>query len=103
MHSETTDDLDQWLRERKVFALERDGQRYFPSYAFDSSYRPLSAVAGVLGILKDFYRNDESVAAWFESTSSFLGGARPRELVASDPERTMACAQDCANNMRCAG
>ena len=100
--SETTDNVDQWLRERKVFALERDGERYFPSYAFDSSSRPLSAVASVMQIFKDFY-SDESVAAWFESTSSFLGGARPRELVASAPVRVLASAQDCVNNARYAG
>jgi len=98
----TTENVDQWLRERKVFALERSGERYFPSYAFDSSCRPLSAVVGVMRIFKDFY-GDESVAAWFESTSSFLGGARPREVLACDPERVLACAQHCVDNARHAG
>jgi len=100
--SETMDNVEQWLLERKVFAIERDGDRCFPSYAFDPSCGPLSAVASVMQIFKDFY-SDESIAAWFESTSSFLGGARPRELVASDPERVVACAQDCASNTRYAG
>jgi hypothetical protein len=100
--SVTTDTVDQWIRERKVFALELDGERYFPSYAFDSTCKPLSAVADVMRIFKDF-RSDEAIAAWFESTSSFLGGARPRELVASAPERVVAGAQDCVNTERYAG
>ena len=34
------------------------------------------------------------LAAWFESTSSFLGGQRPREVIAYDASRVVEAAFD---------
>ena len=93
--------VEGWLARRELFALHLDRQAYFPAYAFDSHTRPLPAVAKILRIFAD--SSDMSVAAWFESTSSSLAGARPRELLQSDPARVIAAAQQSVDNDRYAG
>src|SRR6185369_3582980 len=94
-------DLEQWTRDRKVFSLIRDGLEYFPAYLFDADFRPLPAVQTILKILHA--HSPKGLAAWFESTSSFLGGARPREIVSAAPERAMAAAEDADEAMRYTG
>ena len=94
-------DLEQWTRDGKVFSVVRDGLEYFPAYLFDADWRPLPAVQSILGILHA--QSPEGLAAWFESTSSFLGGARPREFLSAAPERVIAAAQDADVAVRYAG
>jgi hypothetical protein len=94
-------DLEQWMHDRKVFSVVRDGLEYFPTYVFDAHFRPLPAIQSILEILH--VQGPEGLAAWFESTSSFLGGARPREILGVAPERAIAAAQDFDVAMRYAG
>lgn len=82
--------IEQWRAERKVFAINHDGCDLYPRYAFDVQMRPLALVSEVLAILVD--SSAMSVAAWFESTSSFLRGKRPRELAAEAPDQVKAAA-----------
>ena len=35
----------------------------------------------------------ELMASWFDSTSRFLGGKRPRELVTNEPAKALAAAR----------
>lgn len=84
--------VNRWKKDRKVFAIQRDGRDYFPRYALGPDFRPLPAVAAVLKILP--WQSGERLAAWFESTSSFLGGKRPREVLSSDPKWVARAAQD---------
>ena len=35
----------------------------------------------------------ELTAGWFDSTSRFLGGKRPRELVTNEPAKALAAAR----------
>jgi hypothetical protein len=75
--------VNRWKKERKIFAVTRDGRDYFARYALGPDFRPLPAVAAVLKVLP--WQGGDRLAAWFESTSSFFGGKRPREVLASDP------------------
>lgn len=84
--------VNRWKKDRKIFAVTRDGRDYFPHYALGPDFRPLPAVAAVLKILP--WQSGERLAAWFESTSSFLAGKRPREVLASDPTWVARAAQD---------
>ena len=81
-----------WLAERKIFAIERAGQRLYPRYAFDALYNPLPGVASVIRELAQF--SPFRMAGWFESTNGYLGGSRPRELIADEPDRVIAAAKD---------
>ena len=81
-----------WKANGQLFAIRRDGRDMYPRYALGDDFTPLPVVKRVLKTLVD--HDPLRVAAWFESTSSFLGGKRPRELLASKPERALQAAQD---------
>ena len=81
-----------WKTNNQLFAIRRDGRDMYPRYALGDDFTPLPAVKRLLKTLADY--DSLRVAAWFESTSSFLGGKRPRELLASKPERAVQAAQD---------
>ena len=82
--------IERWKEERKVFAINHEGRELYPRYAFDEQLRPLAVIDEVLTIFVD--SSAMSVAAWFESTSSFLRGKRPRELAANAPDQVKAAA-----------
>lgn len=81
----------EWLQAMSVFAIEHEGRRLVPFYAFDPSGEPYSVLAQVIDILAGY--KPFRLASWFESTSSMLGGRRPRELLASDPQAVIAAAR----------
>ena len=83
--------VHRWLQEGRVFAIERDGHKEFPRYAFDSGGIPLPVLQEVL---KEFGDTPPiRVASWFESTSATLNGKRLRELLTSAPDSVVAAAR----------
>jgi hypothetical protein len=82
---------NRWKNERKLFAVEYDGQHRFPRYALDENYRPLPAVQAILLVLGKI--SDWRIAAWFESSNAWLDNRRPREVLATAPEAVIAAAQ----------
>lgn len=92
--------LNRWKKDRRLFAIHRDGRDYFPRYALGPDFRPLPAVAQVLNVL---LWDGEQLAAWFESTSSSLGGKRPRELIARNPEAVIRAASQAVESEQFAG
>lgn len=82
---------NRWKNERKLFAVEYDGQDRFPRYALDENYRPLPAVEAILRVLGMI--SDWRVAAWFESSNAWLDNRRPREVLATSPEEVIATAK----------
>nr|WP_315227026.1 antitoxin Xre/MbcA/ParS toxin-binding domain-containing protein [uncultured Albidiferax sp.] len=74
---------NRWLKDKRVFAIERRGAYEFPDYAFDPLGQPIPALREILAILEGYapFR----LATWFESPSSALDGRRPRELLATHP------------------
>jgi hypothetical protein len=85
-------EVQDWIRDRRVLALQRDGVVLLPAYAFDSDGMPRDVLAKVMAEFNGLY-DDMGVAAFFESPSSFLTGLRPRELMTSDPDRVAAAAK----------
>jgi len=81
-----------WQQAGKVFAIERAGQRLYPSYVFDELGQPLPAVQEILRVLDGY--TPFRIAAWFESTSSMLDGQRPRELLATHPAAVIVAARE---------
>lgn len=81
-----------WKANDQLFAIRREGRDMYPRYSLSDDFTPLPAVRRVLKALAG--HDPLRVAGWFESTSSFLGGKRPRELIGSRPERVIQAAQD---------
>ena len=87
---------NRWKNERKLFAIEYDGQDRFPRYALDENYRPLPTVKTVLGILGEI--SSWRIAAWFESTNAWLDNRRPREVLAREPQKVIDAAHEYLSN-----
>jgi len=93
--------LQQWLSDGTIFAVEWDGEARFASYLFGPDRHPVAGIATVLQILEG--SSARSVAAWFESASSYLGGRRPRQLIATSPELVADAARDTVEAEQFAG
>lgn len=81
-----------WKTLREVFAIEHDGKDRYPRYAFGIDWRPLPVLKEVIATFAP--TDPMRLAAWFESTSSFLGGRRPRELIAEDGAKVLDAVRD---------
>lgn len=76
----------------ECFSIQKDGRDVYPRYAFADDFRPLPAMADVM---ETFHGWDAlRIAGWFESSSSYLQGRRPRELIGSDPALVVGAAKD---------
>ena len=84
--------VSRWKRQGRIFALQHSGKDLYPKYALGADFQPLPAIKSILGVLRGY--DPKLMATWFESTSGFLAGKRPREVIASDPERVLAAAKD---------
>lgn len=94
-----TREVEEWIRGRRVLALQCDGVVLLPAYEFGADGMPLAVIARVMDEFHGMY-GDMGVAAFFESRSGFLSGLRPREIVASDPDRVAAAAKFNADTVR---
>jgi len=87
--------LHKWKRDVAIFAIRRNGVDYFPGYALDPAneyrpYRPLKKVLEQFAGSKDGW----GLAFWFQSVNSFLGGKRPMDVLAKNPDAVIAAAAD---------
>jgi hypothetical protein len=78
-----------------IFFINRNGEDYFPGYALDpeQSYLPYRALRTVIEHFKPT-KDGWSLAFWFQSVNSFLGGKRPMDLLAEKPDEVIAAAAD---------
>lgn len=83
--------VNRWKQQRQIFALDVHGQDWYPKYALEDDFRPRPAIAKVMAALADW--KADRLASWFEAKSSTLGGERPREVIASDPQRVVDAAK----------
>ena len=86
---------NKWKRQGQIFAIHHKGIDYFPGFGLDPDrgFRPLKALADVIGILAG-HKDGWGMAYWFQSVNGFLGGKRPQDLLATDPDRVIAAARD---------
>jgi hypothetical protein len=84
--------VSRWQKEGKVFSILHSGVRLYPTYLFDELGNPLPAVQAVLNVFDGYL--PFRIASWFESTSGMLGGKRPRQVIATDPQAVVAAAAD---------
>lgn len=86
---------NKWKKQGAIFAIRHQGADYFPGYGLDpaAGHRPFEAMATILevfGTVKDGW----GIAYWFSSVNSFLGGRRPQDMLATQPDRVIAAARD---------
>jgi hypothetical protein len=86
------DTIAGWQQQGRVFSIRDGARELYPRYLLDDVFEPIPAVAEIVRVLSGY--TAQGIAAWFESTSSFLGGQRPRELLAPEPQRVIAAARD---------
>ena len=81
-----------WKEQGMIFALRRSNCFMYPRYEFADDYKPLPVIREILSEFDG--ASAVRIASWFESTSSFLNGRRPREIVASNPDLVVQAAKD---------
>jgi hypothetical protein len=79
-------------KEGKVFSIEYGRRQLFPTFQFDSDWRPREAVAAVLWQLADAGLQGWSIALWWTAANGWLDGARPVDLLDEKPEQVVAAA-----------
>lgn len=86
---------NKWKRSQQIFAIQHNGVDYFPGYGLDpqANWRPRKALKAVLEVFGDD-KDGWGLAYWFLSANSFLGGRRPQDVLATDPEQVVAAARD---------
>ena len=87
-----TGTVSRWKQQGRIYALRQGGKDCYPKYALGADFRPLPVIKEIMAVLAGW--EPELLAGWFDSTSRFLGGKRPRELVASEPAWVLAAAHN---------
>jgi len=86
---------NKWKRQRQIFAIHHNGVDYFPGYALDpaTGYRPRKSLKPILDVFGD-EKDGWGIAGWFLALNSFLGGRKPQDLLASEPQTVLDAALD---------
>lgn len=84
--------VSRWKQQGRIFALHWGGKDCYPRYALGADFHPLPVIKNILAVLAGY--DPDLLAAWFDSTSRFLGGKRPRELVTTEPAKVLASARN---------
>ncbi|WP_445767186.1 hypothetical protein [Rheinheimera sp.] len=82
---------NKWKRESKIFAVSQDGRDLFPEYALGDDGKPLPAIKNILKIF-DGKMSAWSIAAWFASGNSWLGGDTPMSKLKAQPDAVLKAA-----------
>ena len=84
---------NKWKRNREIFAIQHGREDYLPVYALGPDHRPRKEMAQILKIFGDA-KDGWGLAFWFAALNSFLDDERPQDVLATDPERVIAAAED---------
>lgn len=83
-----------WKKLKQIFSIPYKSKDYYPGYGLDPAqeYRPLPALKPIIEAFGEGASGWE-LAFWFDSPNSYLGGKRPKERLAEDPEKVLCAAQ----------
>ena len=84
--------VSRWKQQGRIYALRQAGKDYYPKYALGPDFHPLPVIKQIMVVLAGYA--PELLAAWFDSTSRFLGGKRPLDLLATEPALVLAAARN---------
>lgn len=84
-----------WLCSPKIFVLQHEDDDYFPAYGLDpsASYGPQPGMAEVIATLAA-KKDGWAMAFWFGSSSSYLGGCLPKDVLRDEPLIVFEAAKD---------
>ena len=74
-----------------VLMIEVNGTKFCARYGLDDQCRPLPAMGQVLEVLASW--DEWQIGFWFDAVNSYLGGRRPRDVLASRPDAVVAAAK----------
>lgn len=83
---------NKWKRESRIFAVSHDGRDLFPEYALGDDGKPLPVFKDILKIFGG-KKSAWSIAAWFASVNSWLGGNTPMSTLKSQPDAVVEAAR----------
>ena len=84
---------NRWRSEGRVLAVGVGDELLYPGFQFTSEGRPHAAVADALRELRAAPGlTDWQAALWFASPTGWLGGRRPVDVLAEDPEAVVEAA-----------
>ena len=85
----------QWKQQGDIFTINDHGTEYYPAFGLEkeAGYRPYRVMSKIIDILKD-HKDGWEMAFWFQSVNSYLGGLRPQDLMATDPNLIVDAAFD---------
>ena len=81
-----------WKQEGQIFSVSCRGEDSFPGYQFDGKGKPLPVIARVLAVVGSKWRGWE-LALWFVSSTGWLNGRSPVELLHSEPDEVVQAAE----------
>jgi hypothetical protein len=82
-----------WLAERRVFAVEHLGHRYFPAFQFGIDSRPRPVVRRILEVFEPHGLEGWELALWFTTASGWLDDQRPVDRLAGAPDDVVMSAE----------
>jgi hypothetical protein len=82
-----------WLAERRVFAVEHLGHRYFPAFQFGIDNRPRPVVRRILEVFEPHGLQGWELALWFTTASGWLDDQRPVDRLAGTPDDVVMSAE----------
>lgn len=82
---------NRWKRADKIFAITSEGKDLYPAYALDVGGQPLPQMKKIIQLFGET-KTPWSLALWFGSPNSWLGNQKPKDLLASAPERVLEAA-----------
>lgn len=83
---------NRWKQEGRIFAVPHGGQHLWPGFQLDDEGQPKPVIAEVLEVLEPDL-TPWQLALWFTGRSGWLDGARPVDLLESEPERVVEAAR----------
>ncbi|HHH0217652.1 TPA: integrase [Yersinia enterocolitica] len=83
---------NRWKSAGRIFALQLNGKDKYPEYALDEGFRPIPVVKQVISLLGE-KKTPWGLAIWFGSKNSWLGGKKPKDVLATMPKQVLLAAQ----------
>ncbi|EKN3683014.1 integrase [Yersinia enterocolitica] len=83
---------NRWKSAGRIFALQLNGKDKYPEYALDEGFRPIPVVKQVISLLGE-KKTPWGLAIWFGSENSWLGGKKPKDVLATMPKQVLLAAQ----------
>lgn len=82
---------NRWKKEGRICSVMVGHSPLFPGFQFDERGRPRPVVARLLTILRGL--GEWEIVLWFTTSTGWLGGRRPVDLLDSEPERVVEAAK----------